>query len=66
MIFFKTCPRCSGDRSLEKDMYGWYIICLNCGFVTYPEVLVAGDKAVEVSKKNQWQWSESRERALIP
>ena len=36
MIFFKSCPRCEGDRALEWDSYGWYIICLICGHVTYP------------------------------
>ena len=37
MILFKSCPRCSGDRSLEQDFYGWYVLCLTCGYVTYPE-----------------------------
>lgn len=36
MVLFKSCPRCSGDRTLEHDLYGWYIICLACGYVTYP------------------------------
>lgn len=39
MIYFKSCQRCSGDRSLEQDMYGWYVICLGCGFVTYPDIV---------------------------
>ena len=39
MIYFKSCQRCSGDRSLEQDMYGWYVICLSCGFVTYPGIV---------------------------
>ena len=38
MITFKSCPRCSGDRSFEKDYYGWYVLCLMCGCVTYPQV----------------------------
>ena len=38
MVLFKSCPRCSGDRTLEHDLYGWYILCLACGFVTYPSV----------------------------
>ena len=39
MIYFKSCQRCSGDRSLEQDMYGWYVICLGCGYVTYPDIV---------------------------
>ena len=38
MIFFKSCQRCSGDRSLENDYQGWYVLCLMCGHVTYPDV----------------------------
>ncbi len=38
MVIFKSCPRCSGDRSVERDMYGVYVICLACGHVTYPDV----------------------------
>jgi hypothetical protein len=38
MIMFKSCPRCSGDQSLEEDYYGWYVLCLMCGHVAYPKV----------------------------
>lgn len=38
MVLFKSCPRCSGDRSVERDLYGLYVICLACGHVTYPDV----------------------------
>ena len=38
MVFFKSCPRCDGDRVLESDFYGRFITCLACGHVTYPEV----------------------------
>ena len=38
MIFFKSCPRCSGDRAMENDYYGNYVLCLHCGYVTYPPV----------------------------
>ena len=37
MILFKSCPRCSGDRVVENDFYGWYVMCLACGHVSYPE-----------------------------
>ena len=36
MVLFKSCPRCSGDRSVEKDHFGSYILCLLCGHVAYP------------------------------
>ena len=40
MVYFKSCIRCSGDRILDKDVYGWYMLCLACGYVTYPQVRV--------------------------
>ena len=38
MVYFKSCRRCSGDRVLDQDIYGWYMLCLACGYVTYPEL----------------------------
>jgi ribosomal protein S27AE len=29
----KTCPRCQGRIFLEKDQYGWYELCLQCGYL---------------------------------
>ncbi len=28
----KSCIRCNGDSFLEKDYYGWYEVCLQCGY----------------------------------
>jgi hypothetical protein len=38
MVYFKSCRRCLGDRVLDQDIYGWYMLCLACGYVTYPEL----------------------------
>ena len=32
MLFLKCCPRCKGDIYLDKDTYGVFIECLQCGF----------------------------------
>ena len=32
----KACKRCHGDLSVEADVYGTYIQCLQCG-ATYSE-----------------------------
>ena len=50
MIYFKSCQRCSGDRSLEQDMHGWYVICLSCGFVTYPDIEAKQKEAAAASR----------------
>ena len=31
MFWLKSCPRCHGDLFHERDHYGWYISCLQCG-----------------------------------
>ncbi len=53
MIYFKSCRRCSGDRSLEQDFYGWYVICLSCADVTYPNIEPT-QKEVPLAGKAAW------------
>ena len=36
MFYFKSCTKCHGDQTLEKDSFGAYLKCLQCG--TYIEV----------------------------
>ena len=31
MLWLKGCPRCDGDLHEERDMYGEYTACLQCG-----------------------------------
>lgn len=33
MVFLKACPKCSGDVTLDRDRYGQYLECLQCGMV---------------------------------
>lgn len=33
MLYLKACPRCHGDIKFERDMYGHYLECLQCGFL---------------------------------
>ncbi len=32
MLRFKSCPRCRGDVLIERDQYGWYEYCIQCGY----------------------------------
>ena len=36
MLYLKGCPRCAGDIYADRDEYGEYRQCLQCGFVSYP------------------------------
>ena len=31
MLHFKACPRCRGDMYTNRDVYGPYRECLQCG-----------------------------------
>jgi hypothetical protein len=28
----RSCSRCGGDIFIEKNLYGWYETCLQCGY----------------------------------
>ena len=33
MFWFKLCPRCSGDLFEDRDQYGKFIACMQCGLI---------------------------------
>ena len=33
MVHLKACPRCRGDMHTERDVYGAYKECLQCGYM---------------------------------
>ena len=33
MYWLKACPRCRGDLHEEKDLYGAYVSCIQCGYL---------------------------------
>ncbi|MBI2171596.1 MAG: hypothetical protein HYU30_06200 [Chloroflexi bacterium] len=32
MLWFKQCPKCEGDLYLDRDRYGPFAACLQCGY----------------------------------
>ena len=32
MFWFKLCPRCTGDLFEDRDQYGSFVTCMQCGF----------------------------------
>ena len=33
MFFLKACPKCQGDMYQERDLYGTFVECLQCGLM---------------------------------
>lgn len=53
ILYLKSCPRCYGDMYQEKDNYGAYIKCVQCGFTCdLPEGKAA---AVHVEQSSCWE-----------
>ena len=38
MFKLKACPRCHGDLFVDRDYYGWYEQCIQCGHMAYHKV----------------------------
>jgi len=49
MGIFKSCPRCSGDRILENDLFGCYVLCLACCYVSYLDLALDARRLVSVA-----------------
>jgi hypothetical protein len=44
LIMPKGCPRCNGDLFTDRDWYGPFIQCLQCGWMAdYPVATEAGE-----------------------
>ncbi len=31
MLYLKSCPKCGGDVYLDRDLYGTFMACFQCG-----------------------------------
>ncbi|MFC2032169.1 hypothetical protein ACFLUS_02190 [Chloroflexota bacterium] len=40
----ERCPKCGGNLYLDKDHYGWYEECLQCGFTLDLRVIYNDEK----------------------
>jgi hypothetical protein len=50
-VCLKTCKRCGGDMSYERDIYGRFLQCLQCSYLEdlpSERLVEAGKKSVEV------------------
>jgi len=32
MLSWESCPKCQGKIYIDRDLYGWFVQCLMCGF----------------------------------
>ena len=52
MLTLKNCPRCQGDMHSNRDVYGSYAECLQCGHMDYTSTTTtAGTRLKRGAKK---------------
>ena len=51
MLWLGNCPRCKGDVELNRDYYGWYQQCLQCGYLRDLQTVVQVKEKITRKKK---------------
>ena len=46
MFYLKGCTKCQGDLTLEKDTYGDFLKCMQCGTLIEVHVEVYGHQSL--------------------
>ena len=64
MLRLKGCPKCHGDVRVDRDQYGWYEQCIQCGFVRDLEPMkLDGNEALTDSP---WQRGKKQLKPITP
>ncbi len=53
MLKLNYCPRCKGSVLIDRDYYGWYEQCIQCGYMGDLENIVEVPKQETLEKKRQ-------------
>jgi DNA-directed RNA polymerase subunit M/transcription elongation factor TFIIS len=48
---FKSCPKCEGDLFIDSDANGWYVQCLQCGYLSDLDSMLKAKR--ETSQKEE-------------
>ena len=65
MFHLKGCPKCRGDLFFEKDFYGSYFKCLQCGLMMDLDVQAPGQNKVAVERVAVEQVAKDRVAELV-
>ena len=52
-MLFKGCPKCHGDLHVDRDLYGTYIQCFQCGFMLDMADILEAKRSLESKIKRQ-------------
>ena len=52
MLQLKACPKCgNGDMTTDRDIYGWFRQCIQCGYLDDLAKAAAAQVATSTAKK---------------
>jgi DNA-directed RNA polymerase subunit M/transcription elongation factor TFIIS len=51
LIVLKRCPRCNGDLFIDRDQYGLFLQCLQCGYLRDLRMQFRGEGQMSVREK---------------
>lgn len=53
-IRLKSCPKCSGDIRIDRDEYGWFEQCIQCGHTRDLEMITIQPRKGQPHKSGNW------------
>ncbi len=57
----ERCPKCRGNLYIDKDHYGWYEQCLQCGFTSDLRVVYKDEKEAVFTTLEKIEFSSSND-----
>ena len=53
-IRLKSCPKCAGDVRVDRDQYGWFEQCIQCGYIRDLEPITIAPEKKSPEKGEVW------------
>ena len=53
-IRLKSCPKCAGDVRVDRDQYGWFEQCIQCGYIRDLEPITIAPEKKSPEKGESW------------
>ena len=68
MLYLKSCQKCQGDMYEEKDSYGAFHQCLQCGFIKdldAPSLMLTKQVQAEVTRAKRTRRSKGTTKTAV-
>lgn len=62
----KSCPKCGGDVRVDRDEYGWFEQCIQCGHTHDLEPISIIPRKNHPQKSENWYQDNLELRPIIP